>query len=121
MSSKVFRYTIQLDSNGDCAWTSEPAVSFDENSKVVILDPYQPIYDQVNLIKKQFPTTDVTGRLILLNDLFDLLIQNPEFFASFPDFARDINRDCWKLMRDKTMQPLHDKIYLIFTVSLCFI
>jgi hypothetical protein len=121
MSSKVFRYTIQLDSDGGCAWTSEPTVSFDESPRVVIMDPYQSIYDQVNLIKKQFQITGTTGRLILLNDLFDLLIQTPEFFARFPDFARDINRDCWKLMRDKTMQPLYDKIYLIFSVSLCFI
>jgi hypothetical protein len=121
MSSKVFRYTIQLDSNGDCAWTSEPAVSFDENSKVVILDPYQPIYDQVNLIKHHFHKYGISDRKLLLNELFDLLIQNPEFFASFPDFARDINRDCWKLMRNNAMLPLYDKIYSVFTMSLCFV
>lgn len=121
MSSKVFRYTIQLDSNGDCAWTSTPAVSFDESPKVVILDPYQPIYDQIMLIKKQLPSIDIKGRIGLLHDLFEMLLQSPEFFSCFPNFARDINHDCWRLMQDKGMQPLYDQIYLVFSISLCFI
>jgi hypothetical protein len=121
MSSKVYRYTIQLDSKGGCAWTSEPTVSFDESPKVVFLDPYQPIYDQLKTVKSQFPTAEVNERLTLLHDLFELLLGSPEFFGCFPQFAADINIDCWKLMQDKSTHPIYDQIYMVYILTLCFI
>lgn len=95
MSSKVYRYTIELGPNGDCAWTPATAVSFNDSPQVVVLDPHKVICDPIARVRTMFPTCDLQERLELLDELFVALINAPEFLAANLEFVSDINRVCW--------------------------
>ena len=120
MSSKVYRYTIQLDSNGGCAWSPSPTVSFDESPTVVTLNPHQAIRDQIKMVRTKYPTAGLQERLELLNDLFMHLINSPEFFISDLGFTAEINRVCWNLLHDVNAKPINERTRMVYFMSLSF-
>ena len=118
MSSKVYRYTIELGPNGDCAWTPTTAVSFNESPQVVVFDPHQAIYDLISRVRSTFSTIGLQERLALLEELFVALIKSPDFLAANTEFATEINRVCWNLLHDVYANK---HAYMVYHLSLCFI
>jgi hypothetical protein len=118
MTSKVYRYTIQLDATGGCSWEPTGTVRIDEEPPAVVtLHPYQPIYDQLQHVRRSWTSAEYMDRLILLEDLFDLLIGTPQFLVDNPPVTKEVIQICMNLGKDRASLPIRDKINVMFLVA----